>query len=633
MDFKLPKNIYDWWNKDDKNYKLSNLTENQLLNIANEINNIFSDTDTGINNDTALTLPKLVVVGTQSSGKSSVLNSIMAMDILPTGKNMVTRTPLNIQLNQVSEKRGWVEFSDNIIDITIPTPTQEEVLRIINHIKKKTDQIAGPDMDISHTPINMKIFSPYVPNLSLTDLPGLTMVACTDKGQPKDIKDKIEALVESYIKQERTIVIAVMQARCDLETDLGLALIKKYDSLGKRTIGVLTKPDLMNNNTHIGGYLLNDISKNLMLSHGYYVVKNRGSSDIDIYEGFEQEKNYFSNHTEYSKSIYKERVGINNLTKNLNELLVSSIAELLPSVMTEIMALDNTIKKKLEQLGNGIPDNKEGKIALLNKYSLDFYHAVVDSLESNGTSLNTGKKIKDIFMKYRDNLSKINPFDNTKIYNDKYFEDIVTSFEGNHMSFYIPPVQILEACMTDNRLKPISKLLDISMTCVDSIVHLIIDTIRNILKSDIFNKYSLLAMHVTTSVTDNVISKLKINAKSKIQEYINIEECYIWTDDNEFKNMLEQVDVNSSSEYIRSLLTCYYNSVKYIICHNVPKIIMKNIIRDLEDNLLSFMFQNIVVDDKINLIKEDTIIAEKRSTNIKLLERISTVRHMTNNIS
>lgn len=631
MNFKIPQNInfYDWWKKNDSEYKLSNLTEHQLLDIANEINDIFSDTDI----DNRLTLPKLVVVGTQSSGKSSVLNSIMAMDILPTGKNMVTRTPLNIQLNQINDQRGWIEISDKVIDITVPTPTKDEVDRVVSYIKQKTVEIAGPDMNISHTPINMRIYSPYVPNLSLTDLPGLTMVACVDKGQPEDIKDKIEELVSDYIKQERTIIMAVMQARCDLETDLGLALIKKYDNLGKRTIGILTKPDLMNDNTHIGGYLLNDISKNLMLSHGYYVIRNRGSHNINIYEGFEQEKEYFKNHPEYSKDLYRDRIGMNNLTKDLNKLLISSITELLPSVMTEIMALDNEVKQKLDGLGEGVPTTKEGKMTVLNKYSLDFYHSVVDSLESNGAEFNTGKKIKDIFTEYKSSLMKINPFDDTDIYNDKYFEDIISSFEGNHMSFYIPPVQILEACMTDKRLRPISKLSETSLRCVDDIIDLLIDAIRDILKLDRFSKYSLLAVYITTVVTDNIISNLKINAKNMIKDYINTEECYIWTDDPAFEKVLEKVCNDSSHKSINILLNSYYDSIKSIICHTIPKIIMKTVIRDLENSLLSFLFQNVVVEDRIDTLREDESIEQRRRCNIKLLDRISKIKKMTSDMS
>jgi dynamin 1-like protein len=250
----ISNNLYSWFYKNQDMNCVKQLSDNQILEVADNINSIFSET-TLVDSKPELTLPKLAVVGTQSSGKSSVLNSIMSMDILPTGQNMVTRTPLDIRLHKLEKgnNEGWVEFgtysdmgsiesrngsSDsndsngsfwetNIkIPIQIPTPTDSEIKQIRDFISKKTDEIAGTGMDISTTPIILNIYSPYVPNLSLTDLPGLTMVACTDKGQPADIKDKIEHLVSTYIKQPRTIIIAVMQSRSDLETDIGLAFMK-----------------------------------------------------------------------------------------------------------------------------------------------------------------------------------------------------------------------------------------------------------------------------------------------------------------------------------------------------------------------------------------------------------------------
>ena len=156
-------------------------------------------------------------MGTQSSGKSSVLNSIMSMDILPTGKNMVTRTPLDIRLHKLNtpsntlSTEGWVQLGSSSgytasideqdiptkIPITVPIPTQKEIETIREYIYQKTVELAGEGMNISSQPIILKIYSPYVPNLSLIDLPGLTMVAQTDKGQPLDIKDKIEKILNS----------------------------------------------------------------------------------------------------------------------------------------------------------------------------------------------------------------------------------------------------------------------------------------------------------------------------------------------------------------------------------------------------------------------------------------------------
>ena len=95
------------------------------------------------------------------------------------------------------------------------------------------------------------------------------MVACTDKGQPKDIKTKIRNLITKYIAQKNNIILSVMSAREDLEADIALDLCKEFDPKGERTIGILTKIDLMNTGNNVENYLTGNISKDLTLKYGY----------------------------------------------------------------------------------------------------------------------------------------------------------------------------------------------------------------------------------------------------------------------------------------------------------------------------------------------------------------------------
>jgi dynamin 1-like protein len=207
----VSSNIYNWFKKEKGVDNIKQLSENQILNIANDINGLFAETNL-IESKPELSLPRLVVVGTQSSGKSSVLNSIISMDILPTGKNMVTRSPLDLRLYKLDKTftDGWVEVGvydssgfkmEAKIPIDVPIPTTTQINKIRAFITNKTIEIAGNGMDITDKPIILKIYSPYVPNLSLVDLPGLTMVAQVDKGQPINIKEKIEDLKEKVQKK------------------------------------------------------------------------------------------------------------------------------------------------------------------------------------------------------------------------------------------------------------------------------------------------------------------------------------------------------------------------------------------------------------------------------------------------
>lgn len=635
-------NIYSWLTKENGSNCIKQLSDNQILNIASDINAIFSETNL-VDSKPELSLPRLVVVGTQSSGKSSVLNAIMAMDLLPTGKNMVTRTPLDIRLHKLTNGKnsdGWIEFgyydgaawiTDTKLTLTVPSPTIEEITQVRKVISKKTVDVAGEGMNISFTPIVIKIYSPYVPNLSLIDLPGLTMVACTDKGQPEDIKDRIENLVNSYIKQPRTIILAVMQARSDLETDLGLALIKKYDSQGQRTIGVLTKPDLMNFETHVGEYLTNSISKNLMLSYGYYVVRNRSdkeSQDADILKGFEIEKNYFMNHYEYKKQLYKDRIGTLNLTRDLSKILISSIQELIPSVMTEMLNLESKVNKKLDRMGESLPQTKEGKLSIMNRFVTNYFYKFVDSIESRGTILNTGKQIKDVFIGFRNDLHDIHPFKNNQIYSDSYFKDVISSFEGNHMSFNIPPIQVLEACMIDDKHKPMLLLQEPSLRCVDTVCENLVQLIRQIAQQEEFSQFPPLSNHIVSVFVEDIIAPLKMKAKQMIIDIIKFQEDYIWTDSKEFFNSLTQLTKSGKFDHnsIIQLMESYYSAVKDIIADTVPKIIMSKIVREMERNIQPILFQKVVSEEKIGLLREDESVEKQRTYYTDLKNRIDGIK-------
>ncbi|AYV76902.1 MAG: dynamin family protein [Barrevirus sp.] len=636
--------VYGWLSGDKVTTGISQLSDNQVLRLSNDINGLFSETkllqdnngDIDINK---LTLPQIVVCGTQSSGKSSVLNSIISMDILPTGKTMVTRTPLSLRLHQLSPdtKEGLVEFgnyetgtfiSEKKISITVPIPTENEIKTIRDFIMAKTDEICGVGMNISTKPITINIYSPNVPNLSLVDLPGLTVVACQDKGQPVDIKDRIEALVSSYLKQERTIVLLVMQAKCDLETDLALGLIKKHDSGNQKIIGVLTKPDLMNMDTHIGDYLCNNISKNLKLAFGYYVVKNRSNLSIDIFKGLELEKEYFINHNEYKKSIYKDKLGTVNLTQNLNKILVSEITDLLPSVINELIIMENKLNEKLEKFGKLVPETKEAKLLFLNKFVSSFYYKFVDSIESRGSTLNTGKLIKDTFVNFRNELADIKPFSNKKIYNSEYFKIIVSNYEGNHMTVNIPTIQVLEATMDDPYQRPIYQLQKRCLKVVDSVSDLLVQLIKNIMTNDIeFNQFPQLSNTIVNSLIDDIIVKNRSVAKELINKLLQNEENYIWTDNKEFQETLKKSSAISGPDTLTELLESYFSSIKVIISHCVPKIIMTEIVKEIQTSSLSFLLGHIVCEDKLVLLKQDEELEKQRLYYWDLKSRVQTIKN------
>ncbi len=641
----IANQIYSWFSNNDTNIK--NLANNEILQIANEMNGLFSEVN---DNKHKISLPRIVVVGTQSSGKSTVLNAIMSLDILPTGKNMVTRTPLDIRLHNIKNEDaqqsariemgyyregGW--YCERNIKLSIPNASREEIENIRGYISKRTNEIAGEQMNISKDPIYLQVYSPNVPDLSLVDLPGLIMMACTDKGQPKDIPEQIEKLIEFYVKKPNTITLSIIQSRSDLETDLGLALIKKYNC--SKTIGVLTKPDLMNNDSHVGNYLCgnNNISQDLMLDYGYFVVKNSSHmeyGEYDIARIMEMEKKYFSSHWEYNKSFYQNRIGYNSLIKELSKILINAIREAIPNAFQKLAEIENDIMQKQTILGKNPPSTKESQLVEINLYINNLNKTFNESIESKLTLYNTGKDIKKIFDQYRISIEQIRPFaknDNT-IFTDNYFSDMVMGFEGYHLSSHVSPIILLEKCITDNKNQPINTLRKPCLDCMESISNVLILGLQKILGLQEFSKYPQLVNLIINKIIENIIVPYKKKAEHQIDLYLQNEIDYIWTDDNQFIDLLNKVAIVNKNEInnLRNLISSYFEVIKKDVKNYVPKLIMSMIIRNVQKNMIDNLMSHIVQDNLTEILKEDPQIEEERKYCDSVLQKIQIIKKIVN---
>jgi vacuolar protein sorting-associated protein 1 len=629
---KIYNAIPSLWNSNSD--KLNDLANNKILNIGNALSGIFPN-----NESVNLETPQLVVIGSQSSGKSSVLNNIIQMDILPVGSNMVTRTPLNLQLMK-SDDKPRVEFGmylegrwkcSNIINITLPKPSESEKELIRDEIEKLTIKIAGSEKNISSTPIIIKIFHPNIPNLSLIDLPGLTMVACTDQGQPKNIKKLIRNMLVEYIKKKRTLILCVMPARIDLEADNALDLVKEYDPKGERTIGILTKVDLMNENTDISRYIENNISKDLQLGYGYYAVKNRSPAEmkeIDIYEGLQKEKEFFSKHPVYSKSN-RSKLGILNVTDKLSEILINHIKKSLPEILNEINLLYSDINKKYLRLGDAVPETNEGKTGLIHSILSDYCQEFIQSMDNKKDSYNYGKKFKDIFIDYRKRVDSINPF-NKDQYTDEYINNSIDSCVGNHMSILTSPIEVLEHCLKDKNKKPFSVFINPSITCVFEISSCLHELNNKILIDKKYSRFPNLCLKIKEIVNNKIIKVNIQKTNNMINDIIKMEENYIWTDESLFLEEVKEIFSKkynfSSPDNVRKLLESYFTCIKKNINNNIPKLTMMCLVKRTIDNLSSIVFEEILKNNILDLVQEKDNIKELREKYLLKLNKIKSVK-------
>eukprot|EP00834_Sanchytrium_tribonematis_P004268 NODE_201_length_13147_cov_1.076104.p1 type:complete len:804 gc:universal NODE_201_length_13147_cov_1.076104:8279-5868(-) len=199
----------------------------KLLNVQGILEKL-----NGVGVGADIQLPSIVVIGSQSSGKSSVLESIIGHEFLPKGNNMVTKRPLELTL--INGNDVFATF-DDMTDLGKISSFKE-----ISHTLSALNNSVSIDQMENAKPIKLTIHSPYVPDLRLIDLPGYIRVVSQD--QPPSLKDGIENLCEKYV-QFPNIILAVSAADVDLANSDSLRIAKRVDPEGKRTLGVITKLD------------------------------------------------------------------------------------------------------------------------------------------------------------------------------------------------------------------------------------------------------------------------------------------------------------------------------------------------------------------------------------------------------
>lgn len=266
-------------------------------------------------------LPTIVVVGDQSSGKSSVLESLAGIS-LPRGQGICTRVPLIMRLQGDSnaiKPSLHLEYGDK----TVPT-TENGITAAIN---AATVEIAGAGKGISDKPITLVVKKKSVPDLTLVDLPGITRVPV--QGQPTDIYEQISKIIMEYIAPKESIILNVLSATVDFPTCESIRMSRQVDQLGERTLAVVTKSDKAPE-----GLLEKVTIDDVHIGLGYVCVRNRvGEETYD--QARAEEERLFKSHPLLSQ-IDKSMIGIPVLAERLTQIQASIIAKCLPDIVKKI---------------------------------------------------------------------------------------------------------------------------------------------------------------------------------------------------------------------------------------------------------------------------------------------------------
>uniref|UniRef100_UPI0037E731C1 interferon-induced GTP-binding protein Mx-like n=1 Tax=Semicossyphus pulcher TaxID=241346 RepID=UPI0037E731C1 len=379
-----------------------------------------------------LALPAIAVIGDQSSGKSSVLEALSGV-ALPRGSGIVTRCPLELKMKRKKEGEEWygkISYRDITKEIEDPADVEKK-------IREAQDKMAGVGVGISDELISLEIASPDVPDLTLIDLPGIARVAV--KGQPENIGDQIKRLIQKFINKQETISLVVVPCNVDIATTEALKMAQEVDPDGERTLGILTKPDLVDKGTEetVVQIVHNEV---IHLKKGYMIVKCRGQRDImdkvSLSEAIEREKTFFQEHT-YFQILYDEgHATVPKLAEKLTLELVHHIQKSLPRLEEQI---ENKLKKtqaELDRYGSGPPSDVNERLSFLidrvTAFTQDAISLTTGEEVKGGSRINIFSILRKEFAAWKENIDRSGVNFNWNI------EKEVAQYEGKYRGRELP---------------------------------------------------------------------------------------------------------------------------------------------------------------------------------------------------
>lgn len=500
--------------------------------------------------------------------------------------------------------------------------------KIRKEIEDDTDRVAGPQKGVVEEPINLKIFSSRVVNLTLVDLPGMTKVPL--EGQPDDIEDQIKNLMMKYISNTNSIILAVTAANTDIATSEALKYAKEVDPDGDRTLAVFTKLDIMDEGTNAAEILH---GKAIPVKLGIIGVVNRSQQAIidkkEIEEQLEKEAKFL-------KSRYPELAAKNGtpyLGKMLSELLMNHIRECLPGLKEQVKIKMTSWKKTLELYGKAVVDDQNALIEIITKFS-NSYCATIDGAP---TSNNCGETrlYKIIHEDFRESIEFIEP--SVILMNSKELAGGIgqkpTLF--NTPSFDGPFESILKQ-------EIVKQLLDPAMECIEMIrseMQRVIDNCGEEMQMEL-ERFPRLRQKIRETVTNLLNSRIRIT-ELNIENMVKVETAYInkshpdfdkaavlaakmLNDDPETSmncsgfvhtllNIGRELSDDEKKEILMELIRAYFFIVRKSIQDLTPKTIMHFLVNFVKEKLQSCLLQTILNSENAEeLMQESNDISVKR---------------------
>uniref|UniRef100_A0A673ZG35 Interferon-induced GTP-binding protein Mx-like n=1 Tax=Salmo trutta TaxID=8032 RepID=A0A673ZG35_SALTR len=565
--------------------------------------------------DKELPLPTIAVVGDQSSGKSSVLETLSGV-ALPRGTGIVTRCPLLLQLcNDRTVKWEAVISYGGKFRNEFDDPSE-----VVRHVEQAQNSLAGKGVGICEDLITLKITSSTVCDLSLIDLPGITRVAV--KGQPDDIGAQINHLIRKFIKEKRTIILVVVPCNVDIATTEALKMAQEMDPEGTRTLAILTKPDLIDPGAEKN--VLEIVhNKVIFLNMGYVIVKCRGQKQIDenvsITRAIEEELEFFQNHEHFRSLLREEKASTKCLANKLSNALVNHIKKSLPQMSEKIKEQMGEVKHLLSKLEGGPPLEPAEKRKYLIQVITDFNEQI--------TQLSKGDIIveENLFVLMRKEFAEwMKCLQNDKSNYHKVVQQVVDEYDQKHRGSELPGFSNYRVFQHVVQ-KLVAELKNPAMTTLQTIRDMVQKQFDHLSK-ECFKNYPYL--HQVSKRNIETIQEQQSNiVKERIVEQFEME-MQVYTQDEIFNKIIleegeiaEDKDKDTRSKY-PGLLKAYYEIVVQRLADQVPMLIGYFILKQSAKIVCSEMLDLLHRDDTDDILQEDSEIEQYRAKLQAQLDRL-----------
>ena len=597
----------------------------KLINLIDQLR------DCGVNE--YIKLPRICSLGTQSSGKSSVLESIVGLDFLPRGDGVVTRRPLELRLCHINSGQPWAIFEERKgVKFT-------DFVKVRETIEALTDEVCKTNKNIIDKPIVLNVYSQTCPDLTLVDLPGVTRVPIGD--QPKNIEQITKDMARRYVEDPLTIILCVIAANSDIATSDGLMLAKDIDVTGTRTLGVLTKLDIMDAGTDAKKVLMNE---EIPLKLGYVGVKNRSKQDlnnkISMAETQRKEREFFKTHPVY-KNLPAGHLGTEVLINKLTKIYFRIIRENLPRIVKAINDRVRTAEEELQGLGQPMPTDEAGKMSMLwnmiNEYC-DVFRKVlqgkynnkrVNFLEGEG-----GFKIKILYKKLLEEFT--DNYKATAGYTDENINYALTIHEGDS----IPGFPSVDAFIY--LLRPqLEKLKDPIEECFQEVFQYL-DFLSGKIMEKTFTRFPQ-AINDMTDLVSNYLMEERDKTKYLIDSVVDMEINYLFTNDYDYLNNFTtfipkqkpiqnngpndgkggnnndnkpQPPIDAKNIFIneiRNRIEAYFKLIVRNLRDSIPKIMGNYLVKEIEENMQLKLYNKLYnAREMTDLLSEPESVAERR---------------------